>query len=556
MTFINKVDVQYFQDESQLYTWEYHLNELNLKPEALKRLNILNKIQELINEGILSFDQEIQKKLSHLGYNFSRDEKEIESFKKKYLFAENLVLQENVLKANSQNGLLIGIQIDYKKVYPNNKLKTPYSEQLFVKMKKDFHEVSSIVDKYAIQVIDKEWAKIKEERRTDKLDRDDIYYCNRFINMGLVQFECSMEMKQLIKNFQSIPEGSSAQNSAFNEIYKTLDSGIESLQYNRYTWENEVNADLGVIENQIKSMIELNIEIRELSKNMNQFKIFENGKILTNRINADTNVNIGFVGLKNLGNSCYMNASIQLLRIIPDVVSKIKEISLENKPFVENLRNLINSSKINNEEVLKNLQKLFFEMIKINKEDRKRDQDAHEFITFTLSQLGWLPLESHSCIRTNGKEEFVDKQASSHIQINFNVDNDKIAINLQEIINNYSRFENVDEIEKSIELINTPEYIILQLARFEYNKTSGVSKKKCNPLYHCLSNSVKMGSENYQIEGWINHKGENIDFGHYVSILKKDENWINYDDEKVDEVNPELISEDAYIVLIKKILKK
>ncbi len=448
-------------------------------------------------------------------------------------------LQSGALRINEKihlELLEIGCEISDQDLSMNRlsiSASTRNADELFIK-KQRFDEAASIADKWAMKVMEQEWGGIK--KNIGNLNREQIYFCNRFMKMGLAQFELSFEMKQLMQRVQFVFKRNFNLNKLSQmqqEIRNLLNEGIKILECNRDIWENDQNADFKIIDTFTEPMIVLNKKVRESTK-----------------------IDIGTAGLKNLGNSCYMNASLQLLFIIPDLVQTIQGIQKNGKDFLSNLCNLFNSNKIDNQETLKNLRFHFFKMMQMNSEDIWKQQDAHEFLNFILDELNWNPLETNTCLRKEiGNERIIDKQKTSHLQISFNVNDDATAVELQKIIDVYSAFEYIEESvgEKAIQIINSPEYLFLHLVRFEYEKVQGTRRKKCNPLHHHLDTPLSVGEGKYQVIGWINHIGKSMDLGHYTTFLNKGERWLHYNDEEVSQVFPERIGAGAYIVLLKKL---
>jgi len=62
---------------------------------------------------------------------------------------------------------------------------------------------------------------------------------------------------------------------------------------------------------------------------------------------------------------------------------------------------------------------------------------------------------------------------------------------------------------------------------------------------------IEQGPANYELKGFISHKGTSVHCGHYVAHVKQDGRWVLYNDEKVVQaVKPPV--EEAYIYIFEK----
>jgi ubiquitin C-terminal hydrolase len=340
-----------------------------------------------------------------------------------------------------------------------------------------------------------------------------------------------MEMKQFLQRFH-LASQHSFQTYKLHQLYDianhVLEKGIEILQINSGIWMNDQTADLKVIDSCTESTMDLNLKIR-------------------NEVKLD----ISIIGLENVINSCYMNASIQLIFNVPELIQKVH--TLRDKPFVKEICLLINNTSIYNTETLKKIRRQFFNLIKLKVDEIEEQQDAHEFLNFILDQLNWNPLKMCVSIQDSEGNRLIDEPAS-HLQMTIHSDDDKTPLALQEMINRYTQPEDIDQCRKEVTQIkNSSDYLFLHLVRGVYNNINQTGKKKNNPLIHGLHESLKVGEDEYQVIGWINHIGSTMDSGHYTSIINRDGSWIHYNDDTVKSIAPISIDEGAYIVLLKKL---
>ena len=115
------------------------------------------------------------------------------------------------------------------------------------------------------------------------------------------------------------------------------------------------------------------------------------------------------------------------------------------------------------------------------------------------------------------------------------------------------------KVKKITKIINSPKYLFITLKKYDIrgkknknNYTFPIEKfdfsKYCDGYdkYDC----------NYKLIGAICHSGS-IDFGHYISIIKKGEKWYVFNDDNVSEINIEsqknMLFKNGYVLLYQKI---
>ncbi len=516
-------------ERPQEYSWEHYFAAMELYPiDPHARLKLVIEIQNLINLGCLEVAPGIQQKLTLKGYSLVQNEEQIANFKNMYPLEKCQKLQDCVAAANKEHGLLVGLHLDYYREYPlEDEIKD--KKRLFEEKSRFFLKIAIKANKLAKTVMDQEWDGVKENM--SNLNREQIYFCNRFMKMGLLQFECSMEMKQLLQRFSSVSQNifqSYKLHRLYDKVNHLLEKGIERLEINSSIWMNDRTAVLKTIDSCTELTMDLNLKIRTAVK-----------------------LDISIIGLKSLKNSCYMNSTLQMVSNVPELIQNIH--TLKNKPFVKELCALINNTRICNTETIENLRSDFFTIMKLNKDQLYGQQDAHEFLNFILDQLNWNPLKMYISIQDNQGIRLSDESAS-HLQMTIHTDDSTSPLALQEMINRYTQPEDINQCKKEITQIkNSSEYLFLHVVRSGYNTITAKGEKKSNPLIHGLHECLKMGEDKYHVIGWITHIGGTINSGHYTSTIKRDGFWIHYNDDIVQSIAPTSIDEGAYIVLLKKL---
>ena len=96
--------------------------------------------------------------------------------------------------------------------------------------------------------------------------------------------------------------------------------------------------------------------------------------------------------------------------------------------------------------------------------------------------------------------------------------------------------------EKKLNLINTPQVLVLHLSRFG----TGLQKLSSFVEFTTELSIVNFRDGNgqqtrYRLTGVICHKGSSIKEGHYISYLLIDGNWYKADDKEIDKVTWEAV---------------
>ncbi len=279
----------------------------------------------------------------------------------------------------------------------------------------------------------------------------------------------------------------------------------------------------------------------------------------------------GFYGFVTIHNSCYMNASLQLLSLIPDIKSQIN-LGKNTNPVLQCLDDVFNAqdTEENQRKALKALRKLIFSQKgpSILTNGLLGQQDAQEFMQFILNELKWFPFETNSHIETQDEEHDSQTEKANHISISLNKDIHTFQKTLNKFFENELMIadgynvlpldKKYDQWTKAIQILKPPSYLIIQIKRFEFDKTTGMRNKIDQSIQFPKNGFVevpigKNESYVYEIIGYINHHGTSIDGGHYTADVKDNDRWIHCDDNKVSEARPVNPGEQAYIVLLKSV---
>ena len=319
----------------------------------------------------------------------------------------------------------------------------------------------------------------------------------------------------------------------------------------------------------------------------------------------------GRTGISNLGNTCYINATLQCLSHTVDltkyyITEKYKyhkddtKITHLNEEFHSILRNLWGNNKSINVSNFKTLISKYIPFVKGN-----RQHDAHEFLINFLEKLHESMKYNKSFNITgeivNSSDKLIydscdhyiktfSKNYSKIVELFYGQLHSIIIIpeleyqsykfqefpilelsinecdNIYECFDKYTTIEhevnynleeqnyNTEHASKKMSLWKIPKILIIQLVRFlpTGEKISSHIDFPINDLdlnKYCLD--VRSKNNNYSLYGIVNHYGC-TGGGHYTAYCKNNGSWYDFNDSNVSPVD-DIVTNNAYLLFYKKI---
>ena len=291
-------------------------------------------------------------------------------------------------------------------------------------------------------------------------------------------------------------------------------------------------------------------------KNFNHYNNIHKGNKIPQNLKINNNINNKNIlnhGLKNIGNSCYMNSFIQILLHCPIFIECLeKEIS---SPYNYSLvKYLVKLSEEKDAEYIKGIREimeLYYDDFKINQQcdsqkfgiklieklirDIKGENDSKLSVKLNINNYikEEIPLEKLFVLIV--KENTCENQRFSlelDIKLSFSYNNNY----------KYKLEDLLAEKYKCIKIQKLPKILIITIERAilgkKYNKNELKYPKELNMQKY--SNKDKRIEYKYKIFA-INKKfGENRNAGHYVSYIKINGNWYLFNDLNVKKENPKI----------------
>ena len=273
-------------------------------------------------------------------------------------------------------------------------------------------------------------------------------------------------------------------------------------------------------------------------------------------------------GLVNLTNSCYINATLQIIFNIPSIAQAINLqyqclSSIQNpyeKIVISSLYNLQQKIyPVGSLEQIRELKNLRLGAYKLNKLKGNIDsqQDAREFLMFILECVNWAPIKTRDLASsTDGKvAEFLGNALLTHNHL-FSISVGKES-EFQKILNNhFVEYKTEERLIKGIPfkdwkkitlVENDPEYVIVHLDRSHQTITYEEDKVTIKEMILSKVNTVisfpdevvlsckqnnKYHKVKYEIVSYLNHIGSTLEGGHYDAFVKNihDSKWYKCDD--------------------------
>lgn len=303
------------------------------------------------------------------------------------------------------------------------------------------------------------------------------------------------------------------------------------------------------------------------------------------RYNASTEIIIDqYNGLKNLGNTCYINSILQGLYHLPIFRDKIINTTFIDNSIGCSLQSIFNELKVTNGNIVdprilisklgvdiriqEDAQEFLLKLIdKLNDSYNKNDniKESNEIMNNILN--GEL-INTIKCLNIDYKKERKQKFIDISVDIDGFDTLDQSLNNLFEPIklegqNQYKAGENgLQDAIKSSKIISSPKILFIHLKRFAFDMETGNMRKISNKLEFpftlnintYMNSNISTCDDNniYELKAIIIHEG-NVNYGHYTCYAKvpdisnkSKQKWIDLNDQSVIDVDENHIIRNSY----------
>jgi ubiquitin C-terminal hydrolase len=319
------------------------------------------------------------------------------------------------------------------------------------------------------------------------------------------------------------------------------------------------------------------VKTLKTKKAQHPVKMQNHQKIFNEKVNANVanTPHTDPSGLRNLGNTCFVNSALQVLFAIPE----LDELFDVAHPMANALKEL-KSHVMNNSRQTTDPSALFT-LEAMNEWSVNRQEDVQEYLSWLFDKLHEADMANDPigyAGTRNDPNSWLNHQLRNNSFVTRNIaGQEKLRYDCP--INQCPPFVEYDyfkcrrvflntseiEIEPSVEhgrscrecgatpmickseITRGPLVLFVQLMRFQDDATK-ISKRMTIPAQIITEHRY-----HYNLTGIINHHGNSIHAGHYTALIKQDSgSWLKCDDSKVQKYSLPKSSSIAYVLVYKK----
>jgi len=281
-------------------------------------------------------------------------------------------------------------------------------------------------------------------------------------------------------------------------------------------------------------------------------------------------------GFNNIGNSCFFNSALQLLKIpLYNIITKYQLSLSSNNDIYNSIIDLFNSiyNDSNYNSSYKSLYIFFMTKFKYSIFSQQDSSEVIQFILDTINDI--LPTKKNTCIAWN---QIISCNLCNKYKI-YNTQYDNIlysyTLNTSNSNNKYMEFENfLQETLNQTNITNSdfkcncnnsnniyiqhaithlPQYLFINIARYNNSIHKNSTSLEIANIFNIttpvnlidkINNSNNNYNNNiYKLIGIVVHHGNSLNGGHYITYLKINNNWKLFNDNHVSDIDLNLYDE-------------
>ena len=236
-------------------------------------------------------------------------------------------------------------------------------------------------------------------------------------------------------------------------------------------------------------------------------------------------INMCSLGIDNLGNNCYINAVLQVLRYLTPISKKLFTV-YDSDPLVDSLIGMLYNNNSDNK--IDDLHKLLAQLQLIGIDPYKQG-DAHEFYLTMVDKL-----EKHI---QPGQTISTLTCTCGHILKNIETFS-SISIN-GDIVDGIYKYQEPEHVDAVCE--NCGQTGLIKQLSIVPSKVCAIHLKRFtthNKLYYKVSlpKIITIGNKKFRLEAVCNHHG-NMYGGHYTCSALTRCGWYMFNDERVEKID-------------------